>query len=76
MKKYLLLLAVLLTGFYAQAQTKVGTIDAEYILGQLPEIATVEEGLKPIIQICRENYRVPSKSTKTWWPIIRLLQKL
>jgi outer membrane protein len=46
MKKYLLLLAVLLTGFYAQAQTKVGTIDAEYILAQLPEIATVEEGLK------------------------------
>ncbi|HSI69756.1 MAG TPA: OmpH family outer membrane protein [Gillisia sp.] len=46
MKKYLLLLVLLITGFYAQAQTKVGTIDAEFILGQLPEIATVEEGLK------------------------------
>lgn len=46
MKKYLLLLAVLLIGFNSQAQTKVGTIDADYILGQLPEIATVEEGLK------------------------------
>lgn len=29
-----------------QAQTKVGTIDAEFILSQLPEITTVEEGLK------------------------------
>lgn len=46
MKKYILLLAVLFTGFIAQAQTKVGTIDAEFILGQLPEISTVEEGLK------------------------------
>lgn len=46
MKKYLLLIVVLLNGFFAQAQTKVGTIDAEYILGQLPEINTVEEGLK------------------------------
>lgn len=46
MKKYLLLLAVLSTGLFGQAQSKVGIIDADYILGQLPEIATVEEGLK------------------------------
>lgn len=46
MKKYILLLAVLLSGIYVQAQTKVGTIDADYILGQMPDIGTVEEGLK------------------------------
>ena len=46
MKKYFLILALLFTGIYVQAQTKVGTIDVEYIIGQMPEISTVEEGLK------------------------------
>ncbi len=46
MKNYFLILALLFTGIYAQAQTKVGTIDVEYIIGQMPEISTVEEGLK------------------------------
>ncbi|UJH91141.1 OmpH family outer membrane protein [Antarcticibacterium sp. 1MA-6-2] len=46
MKRYILLFAVLLSGFFCQAQSKVGTIDAEYILAQMPEIATVDEGLK------------------------------
>lgn len=46
MKKYLLLFTVLLIGMVSQAQSKVGTIDAEYILAQLPEITTVDEGLK------------------------------
>ncbi|QED36326.1 OmpH family outer membrane protein [Antarcticibacterium arcticum] len=46
MKKYILIFLVFLTGMSTQAQTKVGTIDAEFILSQLPEITTVEEGLK------------------------------
>lgn len=46
MKKYILILLVAFTGMNSQAQTKVGTIDAEFILSQLPEITTVEEGLK------------------------------
>lgn len=46
MKKYLLLFAFLLGGISMQAQSKVGTIDVNYILGQLPEINSVEEGLK------------------------------
>ncbi|RKS43344.1 periplasmic chaperone for outer membrane proteins Skp [Gillisia mitskevichiae] len=46
MKKVLLALAIFITSINIQAQTKVGTIDAEYILAQMPEIATVEEGLK------------------------------
>ncbi len=46
MKKYILALAVVLFATCLQAQTKVGTIDADYILGQMPEISKVEEGLK------------------------------
>lgn len=46
MKKYIFLFIVLLIGMVSQAQSKVGTIDAEYILAQMPEITTVEEGLK------------------------------
>lgn len=46
MKNIFLALAVLITSFSLQAQTKVGTIDAEFILSQMPEIATVEEGIK------------------------------
>lgn len=46
MKKFILVLAVVLSANFLQAQTKVGTIDAEYILGQMPEISQVEDGLK------------------------------
>jgi len=46
MKKFILALAVVLSATSIQAQTKVGTIDADYILGQMPEISKVEEGLK------------------------------
>lgn len=46
MKQLILVLIFIFSGIYAQAQTKVGTIDAEYILAQLPEITEVEEGLK------------------------------
>ena len=46
MKNILLALAIFITSINIQAQTKVGTIDAEYILAQMPEVSTVEEGLK------------------------------
>lgn len=46
MKKYILLLLVTISGFSTQAQSKVGTIDVDFILSQLPEISSVEEGLK------------------------------
>lgn len=46
MKNILLAFAIFFTGFNIQAQTKIGTIDAEYIMSQMPETATVEEGLK------------------------------
>lgn len=46
MKKYIFILLAVLSANLSQAQSKVGTIDADYILNQLPEISTVEEGLK------------------------------
>lgn len=45
MKNLILVLAVLFFGLNAQAQTKVGTIDAEFILQQMPEMAQVQEGV-------------------------------
>ncbi len=35
-----------MTGLFTQAQTKVGTIDAEYILANMPEMASVEQGMQ------------------------------
>lgn len=46
MKQLILVLALIFSGIFVQAQTKVGTIDADFILGQLPEIAEVEQGLE------------------------------
>ena len=46
MKNILLALAIFITSISIQAQTKVGTIDAEYILAQMPEAVTVDQGLK------------------------------
>lgn len=46
MKKYLFVLSLALLSFSTFAQSKIGTIDADYILNQLPGMAQVEEGLK------------------------------
>ncbi len=46
MKKVILLFSLALLSFSAVAQSKVGTIDAEYIISQMPEMAQVNEGLK------------------------------
>lgn len=46
MKKLVLVLSLAFISFSSFAQTKVGTIDAEYILTQLPEMAQVTEGMK------------------------------
>ena len=39
-------MALALVSFSAQAQSKIGTIDADYILAQLPEIEAVNKGLE------------------------------
>lgn len=46
MKKTLLIFSFVLLSFSAFAQSKVGTIDAEYIIAQMTEMTAVNEGLK------------------------------
>lgn len=46
MKNIVLVLAILITGTSLNAQTKVGTIDAEFILQQMPEMVQVQEDMK------------------------------
>lgn len=46
MRNLFLALLFLFSAVHVHSQTKVGVIDAEYILAQLPEIKTVEDGLK------------------------------
>lgn len=46
MKNIILALVILISGTSLKAQTKVGTIDADFILKQMPEMVQVEEGMK------------------------------
>lgn len=46
MKKLVLFFSLALLSLSAVAQSKVGTIDAEYIISQMPEMAQVNDGLK------------------------------
>ncbi|MFD1096602.1 OmpH family outer membrane protein [Salegentibacter chungangensis] len=46
MKKLSLVLALLCFSLMTTAQTKVGTIDADYILSQMPEISEVNKGIE------------------------------
>lgn len=46
MKKIILLFSLALLSISAVAQSKTGTIDAEYIISQMPEMTEVNDGLK------------------------------
>ncbi len=46
MKKLFLLAGFVFLSLTSFAQTKVGTIDADYILSQMPEMQAVQEGMK------------------------------
>lgn len=46
MKKIIALFSLVLLSYSSFAQSKIGTIDAEYILAQLPEMTQVNEGMK------------------------------
>lgn len=46
MKNLVLFFSLMLMSYSAMAQSKVGTIDADYILSQMPEMAEVDAGLK------------------------------
>ncbi len=61
MKNILLAIAIFITSLSFQAQTKVGTIDAEFILSQMPEVITVEEGLKTYNTKLQEDLQVTIK---------------
>jgi len=61
MKNIVLALAIFITGISLQAQSKIGTIDAEFILGMMPEIPTVEESLKAYNLKLQEDLQVTIK---------------
>lgn len=46
MRKIILVLALALVGITANAQSKIGTIDADYIVAQMPEMTEVNKGLE------------------------------
>ncbi|WP_025741503.1 OmpH family outer membrane protein [Aquimarina pacifica] len=46
MKKVLVAIIILAVSIQVNAQSKTGTIDTEYILSQMPELAQVQEELK------------------------------
>lgn len=46
MKKLVFALVLLLSTAAVQAQSKIGTLDADFVLSQLPEIAEVNKGLE------------------------------
>jgi outer membrane protein len=62
MKKLILVLLITLNAFSAQSQTKVGTIDVDYILSKMPEITQVDEGLKTYNTKLQENLQTTIKS--------------
>ena len=55
MKKIILLITVVFSVFSANAQTKIGTIDAEYIVSVLPEMTQVETDLKAYSEDLQSN---------------------
>lgn len=65
MKNSIFILLAVLSATVSQAQSKVGTIDADYILGQLPEISTVEEGLKTYNTELQEDLQNTIKNYET-----------
>ncbi len=65
MKNSIFILIAVLSATVSQAQSKVGTIDADYILGQLPEISTVEEGLKTYNTELQEDLQNTIKNYET-----------
>ena len=46
MKKLILLFGLTFLSFSSFAQSKIGTIDAEFIVSQMPEMTEISEGLK------------------------------
>lgn len=65
MKNLILLCSLVLFTFSGIAQSKTGTIDADYILAQMPEMTTVQEGMKAYDVELQDNLRSSISSYET-----------
>lgn len=60
-----LLIAFLTFSVFASAQTKVGTIDTDYIISQMPEMEDVNEGLKSYDKELQDDFQENIKKYDT-----------
>ena len=65
MKKLFLITVLSLLGLNSFAQTKVGTIDADFILTQLPEMTEVNEGLKEYNEQLQKELETSARKYET-----------
>lgn len=72
MKKTFLLIAFVLIAYIANAQTKTGTIDADFILAQMPAMEEVELGLQNYNTEMQEDLK---ESIKEYEGLIEVYQK-
>ncbi len=72
MKKISLLIAFVLIGHIANAQTKTGTIDADYILAQMPAMEEVNLGLQDYNTEMQEDLQ---ETIKEYEGLIEVYQK-
>ena len=60
-----LLIAFLTFSIFASAQTKVGTIDTDYILSQMPEMEAVNKGLETYDKELQKDFQANVKQYDT-----------
>ena len=72
MKKTLLLIAFVFVGYITNAQTKTGTIDADYILNQMPAMEEVNLGLQEYNTEMQEDLQA---TIKEYEGLIEVYQK-
>ncbi|MFD2517880.1 OmpH family outer membrane protein [Salinimicrobium flavum] len=65
MKKFIVLSGLILLSFSTLAQSKVGSIDADYILANLPEMAEVNEDLKSYNEELQKELQTSIQSYET-----------
>ena len=65
MKRFSLVLLLMFFAFSSNAQSKIGTIDAEYILSQMPENTEVNKGLETYNKELQANLESSIKEYET-----------
>ncbi|WP_378185152.1 OmpH family outer membrane protein [Aquimarina sp. W85] len=58
MKKIALIAIIIFSGFYSNAQSKVGTIDSEFILSKMPELPKIQEDLNAYNKKLEDDLKV------------------